>query len=348
MNIIKVSSVYIGTIIGAGFASGQEVLKFFVVYGRNSIYGIFFSSVLFSAIGIVVLNKVYKYKISNYYDYIPPIIGILLSGVVEIIICLFLLSSYCVMVAGSGAIFSEQFQVNRGIGILLMTVLCFVVFLYDLKGIVIINTFLSPLMMTGIVILCTYIVISKDSSVFSTTYISKAAEKVFNNWLSSSMVYVSYNTLTIVVIMTAMLPLLTKRSVAIIGGLLGGLSLGAVAFVMWFVLKIYYADIIISEIPFLQIVMRRFEVAEPIYVFILYSAMFTTAVSSGFGLLGFVNNRIRISKRISAAVLSLIAIPLAFVGFANLLGFLYPLFGYIGILLVGIILFDGIREIIKS
>lgn len=34
-NIINVSFVIIGTIIGAGFASGQEILSFFNIYGEK-------------------------------------------------------------------------------------------------------------------------------------------------------------------------------------------------------------------------------------------------------------------------------------------------------------------------
>ena len=37
---IKIAFTYIGTVIGAGFASGQEILRFFSVYGAYSIYPI--------------------------------------------------------------------------------------------------------------------------------------------------------------------------------------------------------------------------------------------------------------------------------------------------------------------
>ncbi len=345
INIIKVASVYIGTIIGAGFASGQEILKFFVVYGENSIYGVLFSSILFAIIGCVILNKVYKYKITNYNDYITPIVGSILGRSFEIIICLFLFSIYCVMLAGSGAIFFEQAGIDRGGGILLMAILCLAVFLYDLKGVIIVNTFLSPLILSGIILIGIHIIISKDINAISTEGISQITDKTLNNWFSSSIVYVSYNTLTILVIMTTMLPLLAKKSVAIIGGLAGGLSLGAVALIMWFVLKLYYSDIIWSEIPFLFVVMRQLEAAKGLYAILLYCAMFTTAVASGFGLLNIVSDRLRTDKKVSAIALSIIAIPLAFIGFSSLLGFLYPLFGYIGLFLTVLIIVDGIREI---
>ena len=42
-NISKVSFVIIGTMIGAGFASGQEIYAFFSIYGIKGILGIIIS-----------------------------------------------------------------------------------------------------------------------------------------------------------------------------------------------------------------------------------------------------------------------------------------------------------------
>ena len=51
MSILKVVFVIIGTLIGAGFASGQEVYEFFFSFGIKGILGIFISSLI---IGITI------------------------------------------------------------------------------------------------------------------------------------------------------------------------------------------------------------------------------------------------------------------------------------------------------
>ena len=38
-DILKIAGIYMGIIIGAGFASGQEILRFFIDYGENWIFG---------------------------------------------------------------------------------------------------------------------------------------------------------------------------------------------------------------------------------------------------------------------------------------------------------------------
>ncbi|NLY42716.1 MAG: hypothetical protein GX066_01860 [Clostridiaceae bacterium] len=340
-NIIKVASVYTGTILGAGFASGQEIKQFFVVYGYKSIYGILLSGALFSLFGMVVLNKIYSKKIKSYEQYVVPLTGKFLERVLEMIICLFMLSSFCVMVAGNGAMFREEFGMAEGIGIFLMAGLCLLIFLYDIKGVIAVNEVLTPVMLIGITLLGSYIIIFRDHSVVN---ITPFVYNIMNNWISSSLIYVSYNTLTLIVILTALEPLLTKRRIALLGGLLGGCVLGVIAFILWAVLMIFYSDIILYEIPFLQIVMKKGRVMEIAYVFILFCAMFTTAVSNGYG---FLNRMVRwtgINKKVCAVMFCLSSIPLAYLGFSNLVRGLYSFFGYLGIFMVVITLLDGMKE----
>ena len=53
-NILKIVFVIIGTLIGAGFASGKEIYTFFYSYGEKGIFGIIISSLL---IGIIIYNS---------------------------------------------------------------------------------------------------------------------------------------------------------------------------------------------------------------------------------------------------------------------------------------------------
>ena len=52
IEVISITLVIIGALIGAGFASGQEIFSFFYIYGKNGIYGILIMSIL---IGIFML-----------------------------------------------------------------------------------------------------------------------------------------------------------------------------------------------------------------------------------------------------------------------------------------------------
>ena len=62
-NISKIFLCIVGTIIGAGFASGQEIMSFFVKYGINGAWGMIVCGVLFFVYIYVVLKKIKVYNI---------------------------------------------------------------------------------------------------------------------------------------------------------------------------------------------------------------------------------------------------------------------------------------------
>ena len=60
-NILKVVFVIIGTLIGAGFASGQEIYLFFYRFGANGLLGI----IVFVSLTVFAIYKVLKIIYEN-------------------------------------------------------------------------------------------------------------------------------------------------------------------------------------------------------------------------------------------------------------------------------------------
>ena len=59
-NILSVVCGYAAAVIGAGFASGQEIISFFVKYGKYSIIGVLLSCIIFSVFAYAVCRKKYR------------------------------------------------------------------------------------------------------------------------------------------------------------------------------------------------------------------------------------------------------------------------------------------------
>ena len=53
LNIINIAALYVGTIMGAGFASGREGWQFFGVFGLKGYGGIVLTGLLFMALGMM-------------------------------------------------------------------------------------------------------------------------------------------------------------------------------------------------------------------------------------------------------------------------------------------------------
>ena len=59
LSAISIAFTYVGTLVGAGFASGQELKKYFVDFGVYGIVGLILASFLFFYLGkkIMILCK---------------------------------------------------------------------------------------------------------------------------------------------------------------------------------------------------------------------------------------------------------------------------------------------------
>ena len=114
LNILKVTFVIIGTIIGAGFSSGQEILTFFNQYGIYGIVGLVISLSLISVIIYKTLKINLENNVNNYQGFIESIMpqklkdNKVLVFTVNNIIDIFLLISFNVMVSRIFYIFCSR------------------------------------------------------------------------------------------------------------------------------------------------------------------------------------------------------------------------------------------------
>ena len=112
LNVFKIASAYIGTVVGAGFASGQEILQFFGAFGAAGLFGVVISSVLFFFIGYSILILGRHLKATSHVDIVRYTNGPFFGSFIDIIITIFMFGGLAAMIAGAGAIFDEQFSIS--------------------------------------------------------------------------------------------------------------------------------------------------------------------------------------------------------------------------------------------
>ena len=334
-NILKVAFLYMATIIGAGFASGQEIIQFFSMYYVGGFFGIILAGFLFAIVGYVVLNKVYSERINSYDEFLFPMTGYFLGRIMEFIVMLFMACIMCVMVAGLGNVLMELTGLAYRYCVAISAAACLIAIMTNIKGIVALSTFISPFLIVGVIFVGFYILASKDTSVFS---LSDKVRVITDNWFFSAVLYVSYNTILSTVIMTRMLPYLKSRKVSVAGGILGGGMLCVTALVLNFALYFFYPHSIISEIPVLGIIQNGSKLLAHLYSIVLILAMFSSAVTAGYCLTDRISTKMKVNYKLVAAILCAVVIPLSSLGFSGLISTLYPVFGYLGLFLLFVIL----------
>ncbi|NLY47057.1 MAG: hypothetical protein GX053_13865 [Tissierella sp.] len=272
--------------------------------------------------------KVYHNKIENFNELSSKLFGRKIRILIDIIISFSLYTGFSVMVAGSGAIFKEQLGISFNIGIVIMIVCSFVVFLFSLEGLSFISSLLVPLLIIGIVF--TSIYISKGEG-YNLSVIEGVDLTSKGNFITSALLYFGSNALLIIVIFSSLLPIIDSGKTALLGGAVGGIFLYILAISILNPMLIFYNEVHHLDIPMLQISSLVGEGYRKVYAVILWISIFTTALANGFG---FVNRFSDKNKMKAIILLCLSSIPLAKIGFANLVSIIYPIFGFIGVIIM--------------
>jgi len=63
---MMVAFAFVGVVVGAGFATGQEIFQFFTIHGSGSIPGLIITGAMITVGGIFVLNTGYRLRAYNH------------------------------------------------------------------------------------------------------------------------------------------------------------------------------------------------------------------------------------------------------------------------------------------
>ena len=328
IKIIKTACVYTGIIFGAGFASGQEHMAFFLRHGPWGIVGIILAALFLAVCGWAVMDICVRQKIGSYKEFMRVVFGKRLGGVLEIVTGAFIFVIFSAMLAGTGALGKEAFDLPFTFGVVFVAALSFVILLFDLRGMVEINTIVSPILVAGSLFLGLYAVFSATSPTLSD------GGKGIDSWVTSGLVYASYNMITAAAVLSNMPKLLTSRKIAKWGGILGGVFLGIIGIILSVALFANLELVRGMELPMLALARNYGSIMEYFYVILLFLAVFTTAATSGFSLVGWIGSRTKLPKTTIKITITLGGIIAAHAGFSNIVTRAYAFFGFLGLFIM--------------
>lgn len=332
-NILKVAATYIGTVIGAGFASGQEILRFFTLFGIRGIWGLLFCTVLFAFLGVLLLFLGRRLGAASHREIVRFACGQKLGPVMDILLTFFLFGTLSVMLAGAGALFSERLGLPAAVGAIITLALSIITVMFGIDGIIRANVVVVPVMLfLGVTVSVNEINLAKVLA--SLGNFSPAARPAAPNWFLSAGLYLAFNLALSVPVLASLGKAIKSDRTLIAGGLLGGTLLGVLAMTMNFALLTAYPASAGYQIPMLLIAEKSRPWLLTGYIFILWAEIFTTIIGNLFGLGTRLAEMTGLSCRKLAVPVMLGALTLSQIGFARLVTHLYPLFGYIAVMFV--------------
>ena len=331
IEVISITLVIIGALIGAGFASGQEIFSFFYIYGKNGIYGILIMSILIGIFIYKSLKIIYQKQVYNYNDFLNLFIkDTKIRNVILWIVNVLLLVSFYIMVAGFGAYFEQEIGINRIIGSIVLNLLCVIVFFSNIKGVLKASNLIVPFLIFFIF----FIGIKNIVQIRTIDFY-----QMKNNWILSMLIYNSYNFILLMPVLISLKKQITKeKNIKKVSILVTIIILILSISIFFLLLNANIKEIENQEMPIVYIISNYFNKYKKIYAFIVLASIFTTAISGG---IGFLQNISKNSNSYPQFVLfmCITSLLMSNIGFSKLLNFIYPVFGYIGILQIVIIFF---------
>lgn len=366
-DVLKIVFVIIGTLIGAGFASGQEMYIFFFSHGIKGIVGIIISSVLMGIIIYKTLNLLDIYNIKTYKDFLEIVLSknssskfvikkinsknnkikesvkyknnkhlriihkdFSIKRIINCVINIFILVTFFIMIAGFGAYFEQEFGINSLFGSGILAILSFIIFLTNVKGVVKANELLIPVLVLFIVLIGSiniFNIITSNGTLEIQKYLSN--QKGIK-YILDAVLYCSYNSILLIPVLITLKDFLKNKKQITLISIISTIIIILLSVIIFLLLVRIDVDISKIEMPAVYVVSNMGKTLKLIYAFIILGSIFTTSISLGTS---FLKNTIKNEKSYTqiAAIMCITSVIVSKIGFSNLINLLYPIFGYLGL-----------------
>lgn len=338
INVFTVAATYMGTIVGAGFASGQEVLQFFAAYGVNGVWAAALATFMFIFFGYTVLLVGQNLNAVSHLEIIRFANGRILGFIVDLVITIFLFGALSAMIAGAGAVFKEQFGWSPLLGNTLMALIALATVWTGITGVIKAISFVVPVLLAAVVFVAVYTLI-KDPVTAEDWQRAAALGGTAPNWAVSAINYVSYNLVIAVAVLAPMGAEAKSRRTLLWGALLGGLGLGIGVLLIFLSVLANIESAAQVEIPLIQVAAGISGFFQAIFSIILFAEIYTTAVGNLFGFVSRIAQVVKFRQRWLMLIATAAAFAVSQFGFSAMVKYLYPSVGYGGMILLGGLLF---------
>lgn len=335
--IFQAATVFVGTIVGAGLASGQEITQFFTTYGYKSFIGLLICAIFYIFVSSIIVSISLRYNLNSYTELINLVSPGFLGKITDVLTSFFLVAGAAIILAGGGALLKQYFGLPKYIGIILMAILSLMTLLRDTKGLIAINSFIVPSLCTIIIAVFTlYLIHYRDnmSLEFMKTVPVHKNMIIPYQWIISSFLYAGFNMLSCSGVLVPVSKEIKNKSAIIFGLIFGSLLLTLLGFLINSMLLVNIPDIFKYEIPLLHVASKFGPLMQVLLLLVIWCEMFSTEVSDIYSVGKTLEQKFNIPYKKAVVIILLIALPVSQIGFKNLITYLYPGFGIISLIFV--------------
>lgn len=341
---LRLTFTYAGCMLGAGFVSGQELWQYFGAFGKWSVPSLILSLTLLGSMTVVSV-LLGRHTGETTMDALivrrnRPWLRNLMGAVTSFL----LFGITGIMIAGIGALGQQTLGIPVWIGNAVIAALVCLCAYFGFGGMLAIFTTSVPVLIGVTIMITGASLLRTDLS--QVRFTGGETNPMLSGWMFAA---VNYTALNFYGTMSVLPPLDKKyrpgrtlpRSV-----FLGSLALLFVALGILFALAAT-PDSVSTELPMYDLARRLGVWVGGIYAVLLFLGMFGVAVSNTVAVMHYLEEKFeRIRKHSTAIMIVMVAASYAgsLLGFSSLIGYIYPIYGYLGIILMLIIFLNWLME----
>ena len=328
IGFLQLGLTFAGCFLGAGYVSGQEMWQFFGRFGKSGFLGLIFAIGILCLVGAIMLMLTQMTGILDTDRLLAEGNHPVLRTFITLFEFAFLFSVSVIMTAGVGALGEELFSIPPWLGCLVFTIVITICAFTGLRGMVTAFSATVPILVLAAIAFGVNTLIRGDINMASVS-LGSSSNQLLRFWPLAALSFACFNMFCSVAIIAPLGISLKSRST-----IFGGITLGAVlllAVALSILLTVSSAGTGGTELPMLSAALEISHTLGMIYGVLLFFAMFGTCLSNTIAFLRVVgrkstyaaNHRTLLHIVCGAAVFAC-----SLFGFGDLIGTLYPIFGY--------------------
>ena len=327
-----------GCFLGPGFVSGNELTQFFGDFGLFGFLGLLIILFGIAALSTVVVAFAHDTAIAEadklaFGDRLP-----ILRGFVTGIQLGLMLAVLMIVTAGVGALLNSLLSLPIPLASLLFALLITLLSFFGLSGLLRFLSLVVPFLSLTVVVLAVLLLPRWVEAGFPMPH-GETQNPLLPNSVVSALTYISFGLGGSIAILTPAATAIRRRHI-LPGSLIGSFLLVLVAAAILIVLSLYPAAMQ-EELPMPVAVKEILPALGILYSILLLLAMSGCALSKCYGIRAYFATKWRFPAhhpRLFTVALVSVAYLCSLVGFGDLIGVLYPIFGYLSFLLLVAIL----------
>lgn len=338
-NVVIFAGSTISLLVGAGFATGQEVLQYFTGYGLNGF--------LTAALTLVVIAYAagsfaftgYATEFENTNDIFRCYCGRHIGGVYDYFSVVCIYASFIVLIGGAGATVAQYYGLPVYVGCALMAVLSGGTVMLGLGRIVDVIGMIGPVLILFAVGIGLYSALGNLSGIMAGAKLVEAGEvdiyRAGTNWFTAGVFYSGNQMLWLAAFTAAMGHRANSAKEAVLGASLGavGFALGIIVLMCGMFASI--KEVAASDIPSLILAAKIHPEIALAFSFIIMGGIFSSAVPLLWAVSArFAAERSRKFYLLTAALSAAGCLAGAFISFKSLVNIIYSANGAVGIVLL--------------